>query len=141
VSNQKIRYASPDAIHPIANLDGSPNRGTVFLKPTILHPRFSVGDYSYASAFYPPENWAARLAAYLFDFSPERLVIGKFCQIADWAIFITASANHRYDGISSYPFAIFGGGPMDGRPSIPPPGKDTVLGNNVWIGQGACILP
>lgn len=100
-----------------------------------------VGDYTYASAFDPPKDWAARLAPYLFDFSPERLIIGKFCQIADGVQFITASANHRYDGISSYPFAIFEGGEMAGRPSMPAPGADTFIGHDVWIGQGATILP
>ena len=39
--------------------------------------------------------------------SPEKLVIGKFCQIASGVQFITASANHRYDGISTVPFAVF----------------------------------
>ncbi|WP_368407142.1 CatB-related O-acetyltransferase [Sulfitobacter sp. THAF37] len=81
------------------------------------------------------------MAPYLYDFSPERLVIGKFCQIADGVVFITASANHRYDGISSFPFAVFGGGPVEGRPSMPGPGPDTIVGNDVWIGQGARIMP
>lgn len=134
-------FAAPDTIYPISNADGSPLKGTVFLKPATRHPRMTVGEYTYASAFDPPEDWAARLAPYLFDFSPERLSIGKFCQIADGVTFITASANHRYDGISSFPFAIFGGGGMEGRPSLPEPGKDTVVGHDVWIGQGAKILP
>ena len=134
-------FPDPNMRHPVILPDGSPHEGTVFLKPAITHARMQVGAYTYASAFDPPEDWAARLAPYLFEFSPERLIIGKFCQIADGVQFITASANHRYDGISSYPFAIFGGGPRDGRPSMPGPGRDTVIGNDVWIGQGARILP
>lgn len=101
----------------------------------------SVGAYTYASAFDPPQDWAARLAPYLFDFSPERLVIGKFCQIADGVMFITASANHRHDGITTFPFAIFDDGPKEGRASLPDAGPDTVIGNDVWLGQGARILP
>ena len=54
--------------------------------------------------------------------------------------FITASANHRYDGFSSYPFAIFGGG-VEGRPSMPGPGRDTEIGHDVWLGEGAMVLP
>ena len=134
-------FPSPDQIHPNKNADGTPFLGTVFLKAAIDHPRMDIGAYTYASAFDPPEDWAARIAPYLFDFSPERLTIGKFCQIADGVQIITASANHRYDGVSSYPFAIFGGGPMEERPSMPAAGADTVIGNDVWIGQGARILP
>jgi virginiamycin A acetyltransferase len=135
-------FASPDTLHPVRLPDGSPHLGTVFLKPAIDHPRIEVGDYSYASAFDPPEDWAARLAPWLFDFSPERLVIGRFCQIADGVRFVTSSANHRFDGISSYPFAIFGGEGAPGeRPSMPGPGPDTVIGHDVWIGANATILP
>lgn len=136
-----MSFPAPDRLHPVCLADGTPHQGTVFLSAAINHPRMTVGDYTYASAFEPPDDWAARLAPYLFDFSPERLFIGKFCQIADGVTFITASANHRYDGISSFPFAIFGGGAIEGRPSMPEPGADTVIGNDVWIGQGARIMP
>lgn len=134
-------FPAPDTRHPVRLPDGSAHSGTVFLKPAIDHPRWQVGDYSYASAFDPPADWAAHLAPYLFEFSPETLIIGKFCQIADGVRFITASANHRHDGFSSYPFAIFDG-PAPGRPSLPAgPFPDTVIGPDVWIGQGARILP
>lgn len=134
-------FPAADVLHPVPLPDGSTHAGTVFLAAAVDHPRISVGAYTYASAHRPPDDWAAHLAPYLYDFSPERLVIGKFCQIADGVTFITASANHRYDGISSFPFAVFGGGPAEGRPSMPGPGPDTVIGNDVWIGQGARILP
>ena len=87
-----------------------------------------------------PKDWAAHLAPYLYEFSPERLIIGKFCQIADGVTFITASANHRYDGFSSYPFAVFHRD-MENAQSLPGPGPDTHVGHDVWIGQGARILP
>lgn len=137
-------FASPNRVFPVRLPDGTAHPGTVFLSAVLRHPKIAVGDYSYASAFDPPAepaDWAARLAPYLFDFSPERLVIGKFCQIADGATFITASAQHRHDGFSSFPFAIFGGGAADARPSMPAPGQDTIIGNDVWVGQGARILP
>lgn len=128
--------------HPLTLPDGETHPGTVFLKPVIDHPRIEVGDYTYASAFEPPEDWAAHLAPYLYPQSPERLIIGKFCQIADGVVFITASANHRRDGFSTYPFAIFQGDFNSGRPSLPQePGPDTVIGNDVWIGKDARILP
>ncbi len=134
-------FPSPETMHPVLLPDGTAHAGTVFLKAAIHHPRIKVGDYTYASTFDPPEDWAARIAPHLHGFSPERLVIGKFCQIAQGAVFITSSANHRYDGFSSFPFAIFDGGAMDDRPSMPEPGADTIIGNDVWIGQDAKILP
>jgi virginiamycin A acetyltransferase len=133
-------FPSPDTTYPVRLPDGQPHRGTVFLSAVLHHPRISVGDYSYASAHQPPDDWAMRLAPYLYDFSPEKLVIGKFCQIADGVTFITASANHRYDGFSSFPFGIFTGAGT-AAPSMPTGGADTILGHDVWIGQGARILP
>jgi len=134
-------FPDPATRHPVVRPDGTPHAATVFLSATLDHPRISVGDYSYASADTAPRDWAARLAPYLYPFSPERLVIGRFCQIAHGVEFITASANHRYDGFSSFPFAIFDGGFDAGRASLPGPGRDTLIGNDVWIGRDARILP
>ncbi len=52
-------------------------------------------------------------------------------------------ANHRMDGLSAYPFNIFGNG---GRSihlvwtDLPYKG-DTVIGNDVWIGMDTTIMP
>ena len=133
-------FPSPDTIHPIRTLDGGVHEGTVFLAAVIDHPNWSVGDYSYASAHHAPEDWAAHLAPYLYPGAPERLEIGRFCQIADGVQVVTASANHRHDGISTYPFAGMQGEFAD-RPSMPGPGPDTIVGHDVWIGTGAMLLP
>ncbi|MEL6203978.1 MAG: CatB-related O-acetyltransferase [Pseudomonadota bacterium] len=134
-------YPSPDTLHPLILPGGAVHRGAVFLKSAVSNPRIEVGDYTYAFDRDPPDDWAGRLAPYLYDFAPERLVIGRFCQIAHGVRFITASANHRHDGISTYPFAIFGGGPAEGRPSMPGAGPDTHVGHDVWLGEGAVVLP
>jgi virginiamycin A acetyltransferase len=141
MSDTDISFPDPSRQHPVRLADGSAHQATVFLQAVVDHPRLEVGAYTYASAHQPPGDWAAHLAPYLYPFSPERLVIGKFCQIADGVHFITSSANHRYDGISTFPFAVFGGSAREGRPSLPAPGPDTHIGNDVWIGQGARILP
>ena len=134
-------YPAPTTRHPLLQPNGEPFLGTVFLSAVIDHPQIEVGDYTYASCRGAPQNWVNRLAPYLRHEGGEMLRIGKFCQIADSVLFITASANHRYDGFSTYPFAIFDG--MDPeRPSLPnPPFADTVLGHDVWLGQGARVLP
>lgn len=133
-------FPAPDMRHPVILPDGAAHEGTVFLRAAIAHPRWNIGDYTYASAHRPPADWATHLAPYLYAFSPETLTLGKFCQIADGVSFLTASANHRHDGFSSFPFAIFAG-PHEGRASMPGPGPDTVIGHDVWIGQGATVLP
>ncbi|MCT4609603.1 MAG: CatB-related O-acetyltransferase [Pelagimonas sp.] len=129
---------SPDVTYPIILPDGTPHRGTVFLRNVIDNPRFQVGDFTYASDFDPPEDWATHLAPYLFPFSQETLQIGKFCQIAHGVRFITSSANHAMRGISCYPFAIFD---QDSRSGFQPDIRDTTIGHDVWIGMGAHILP
>ena len=111
-------FPTANTLHPIILPDGTIHKGTVFLNAAVDHPNIEVGDYTYASAHQPPADWGFHLAPYLYPGAPEHLRIGKFCQIADGVTFITASANHRYDGFSSFPFSVFLD--MDRkRPSMP----------------------
>lgn len=130
----------PASAHPITLPDGTVHGGTVYLKSVIDHPRMEVGDHTYASDFDPPEpgGWAARLAPYLFDFCADRLVIGKFCQIAHGVRFIGAAANHETRGITTFPFAIFDPETILG---FQPDRRDTVIGHDVWLGYGAIVAP
>ncbi len=126
--------------HPITLPNGSRHPGTVYLSAVIDHPRMQVGAYSYASDFDPPaqDGWAQRLAPYLFEFSQDRLQIGKFCQIAHGVRFIGSSANHAKDGLTTFPFAVFDPDTMIG---YQPDTRDTVVGHDVWLGYGALVLP
>ncbi len=128
-----MTFPSPDTLHPLKGADGTPQDGTVFPKSAIDHPHIEVGTHTYTSAFDPPADWAARLAPYIFDFSPERLIIGKFCRIADGVTIITASENHCFDGGSGYPFRIFTGD--HSGPSMPA----AQIGDGVIIGAGAVV--
>ncbi|KGJ14927.1 acetyltransferase [Paracoccus sanguinis] len=129
------------ALYPMRFADGRENRGLVHLARAIDHPNIEVGDFTYASSFDPPADWAARLAPYTYPGAPERLRIGRFCQIADRVRIITASANHPMAGISTYPFAIFDparvGAYIEQITGLP----DTEIGHDVWLGDGAVILP
>jgi virginiamycin A acetyltransferase len=49
-------------------------------------------------------------------------------------------ANHALGGFSTYPFFIFGQGWESGEAPAPEKG-DTVIGNDVWLGYNAVILP
>jgi virginiamycin A acetyltransferase len=137
----RVRLADPLATHPMRFPDGTANPAMVHLARVIDHPNFLVGDFTYANDFDPPADWAARLAPYLYAGAPERLVIGRFCQIAHGVRFVTASANHDMTGLSTYPFAVFAPESLAAAMAAPAALPDTVVGNDVWIGHGALILP
>jgi len=112
-----------------------------FLKNVIDHPQISIGDYTYYDDFETVDNFQ-RNVRYLFDFTGDNLRIGKFCMIASGVEFIMNGANHLANATTAYPFAIFGGDwqtAMDGK-DYPQKG-DTTIGNDVWIGYRAAIMP
>lgn len=131
----------PLRTHPLRLADGSAYPNMVHLARVISHPNIAVGDFTYANDFDPPQDWAARLAPYLYPGAPERLVIGRFCQIAHGARFVTASANHDMTGLSTYPFPVFDPNAIEGYKAGFTGLPDTVIGNDVWIGHGALVLP
>ena len=129
--------SAPDknTIYPLPHYDR-----LCFLKNIITRPNIIVGDYTYYDDFEDVRNFEKNVR-YLFDFTGDKLVIGKFCMIASGVTFIMNGANHLTDAISTYPFAIFGHGwegAMEGR-QYPTKG-DTLIGNDVWIGYNATIM-
>lgn len=129
------------ARHPITLPDGRPHLPTVHLARAIDHPNIEIGDYTYCSDFEEVDDHAARLAPYLYPGAPERLAIGRFVQIAHGVRFITSSANHPMKGISTYPFAVFDPQTMHRYAEEVASHGDTVVGNDVWLGYGALVLP
>ena len=112
-----------------------------FLKNIVKNSNIIVGDYTYYDDFENVDNFEKNVK-YHFDFVGDKLIIGKFCMIASGVTFIMNGANHLLKSISSYPFAIFGEdwkNAMDGK-SYPTKG-DTIIGNDVWIGYNATIMP
>lgn len=112
-----------------------------FLKNIIKNPNILVGDYTYYDDFEDVHNFEKNVK-YHFDFVGDQLIIGKFCMIASGVRFIMNGGNHMVDSLSAYPFAIFGGAwsqAMDGK-DYPSKGN-TVIGNDVWIGHNATIMP
>ncbi|MCL4120777.1 UNVERIFIED_CONTAM: hypothetical protein GTU68_060620 [Idotea baltica] len=112
-----------------------------FLKNIITRPNIIVGDYTYYDDFEDVSNFEKNVK-YHFEFTGDKLIIGKFCMIASDVTFIMNGANHLTGAVSSYPFAIFGDdwqNAMEGK-SYPSKG-DTVIGNDVWIGYKATIMP
>jgi virginiamycin A acetyltransferase len=62
--------------------------------------------------------------------------------IASGATFIMNGGNHLTEAFSAYPFAIFGNGWEQAMAGKEYPYKgDTIIGNDVWIGHNATIMP
>ncbi|WP_413513595.1 Vat family streptogramin A O-acetyltransferase [Myroides odoratus] len=113
-----------------------------FLKNIITNPNIVVGDYTYYDDFESVENFEKNVK-YHFDFIGDKLIIGKFCMIASGITFIMNGANHKMDGITAYPFNIFGKDWKIAEPKLSelPYKGDTVVGNDVWIGTNVTIMP
>ena len=79
---------------------------------------------------------------HFYPWSRDKLMIGKFCQIAAGVEFVMNDANHQMNSVTTFPFYTLEGWEMDiPDPSEMPFKGDTVIGNDVWIGQNAVILP
>lgn len=115
-----------------------------FLKPLINNPLISVGDFTYYDDPDGPEKFEHNNVLYLHDFLGDRLIIGKFCALATGATFLMNGANHDMSGISTYPFGVMGNGWEEGfdiEIFNAQSRGNTVVGDDVWIGRGAMIMP
>ena len=106
------------------------------VRPTITRPNIEVGEYTYFSG----RDFEAHVTHH-YPFYGDKLIIGKFCQIAAGVEFIMNGANHQMNALTTYPFYILGWeqDPPD-LADLPCKG-DTVVGNDVWIGQNVTVLP
>jgi virginiamycin A acetyltransferase len=113
----------------------------VLLKGVVDSPLVEVGDYSYYDDPVEPERFLEKNV--LYHYGPELLRIGKYCALGEGTTFVMNGANHRMDGPSTFPFPIMGGswaehfGLITGLPGR----GDTVVGNDVWFGYGATVMP
>jgi chloramphenicol O-acetyltransferase type B len=69
----------------------------------------------------------------------ESIVIGAFCSIAD-DVDILGGGEHRSDWVTTFPLRIAFGDPRAGLDGHPASKGPTRIGNDVWIGHGACVL-
>lgn len=122
---------TPDTIFPIKNC-----HTLILVKPTITNPNIIVGDFTYFSDV----DFESHVLHH-YEFIGDKLIIGKFCQIASGVTFIMSGANHQMNAASTYPFYIMGWEQDAPSHNDLPLKGDTVIGNDVWIGQNATILP
>lgn len=118
---------------------------TVYLKSVITDPNIEVGDYTMYNDFvHDPRDFQKNNVLYHYPVNHDKLVIGKFCSIACGAKFIFTSANHTIASLSTYPFPIFfeewGLDKANVTTAWDNKG-DIVIGNDVWIGYEAVIMP
>ncbi len=123
---------NPNTVHPIAGYDKE-----IYVKPIIKNPNIIVGDFTYIA-----DSEFESHVTHHYDFIGDKLIIGKFCQIAAGVEFVMNGANHQMNAVSTFPFYTLEGWKMNPPAASDMPFKgDTVIGNDVWIGQNATILP
>ena len=122
----------PNVVHPISGYDRE-----IYIKPTITDPNIIVGDFSYIA----DSDFESHVTHH-YEWNGDKLIIGKFCQIAAGVEFVMNGANHQMNAVSTFPFYTLEGWDMQPPATADMPLKgDTVIGNDVWIGQNAVILP
>lgn len=125
------------------NVFESPFRGKI-IKDHVKNPNIIAGRYSYYSGYYHGHSFDD-CARYLLPEGSDvdKLIIGSFCSIGSGACFIMAgNQGHRYDWISTFPFYYMSevesfSGAIDGFKKA----GDTIVGNDVWIGSEAMVMP
>jgi virginiamycin A acetyltransferase len=121
---------NPNEVNPVKE------HPIIYVKPTIKNKNIIVGDFTY----YSDSDFESRVTHH-YDFYGDKLIIGKFCQIAKGVEFIMNGCNHQMNAGTTFPFYIMG---FDQK--VPPLTEmsirgDTIIGNDVWFGQNATILP
>ncbi|TDK33822.1 type B chloramphenicol O-acetyltransferase [Luteimonas terrae] len=121
----------------------SPFRGRL-LSEQVTNPNIIVGRYSDYSGWYHGHGFDD-CARYLMPDRDDvdKLRIGSFCSIGTGAVFMMAgNQGHRNDWVSTFPFFYMAEEPAfaGARDAFQPAG-DTVIGNDVWIGAEAMLMP
>ena len=134
----RLPFPDPNEIFP------NEYKTTCFIKNVITAPNIIVGDYTYYDDEKDPAGFEKNNVLFNYPVFGDRLIIGKFCQIASGTQFIMGAANHRLCSATTYPFNVMGGAWAEIVPAhlsqLPHKG-DTVVGSDVWFGRNCVILP
>ena len=76
------KHPNPNTIHPIAGYDKE-----IYVKPTITNPNIIVGDFTYIA-----DSDFESHVSHLYEWNNDKLIIGKFCQIAAGVEFVMNGA-------------------------------------------------
>lgn len=129
---------NPNEIYP------NEYKTSCFIKNVVKAPNVFIGDYTYYDDNSAPAEFEQNNILFNYPEFGDRLIIGKFCQIASGTKFIMGPANHRISSVTTYPFNVFGGAWSEAAPphmSQLPFKGDIIIGNDVWIGRESVIMP
>ena len=135
---EKIGFPDPNVIFP------NEFHTSCYIKNVIKAPNVFVGDYTYYDDEKDPMGFEKNNILFNYPIFGDRLIIGKFCQIASGTQFIMGAANHRLCSATTYPFNIMSekwAKIVPAHLSQLPHKGDTVIGNDVWFGRNCVILP
>ena len=126
------KLPDPNVIHPIPGYDKE-----IYVRPTVTNPNVIVGEFTYIA----DSDFESHVTHH-YECLGDKLIIGKFCQIAAGVEFVMNGANHQMNAVTTFPFYTLECWNMEppAKADLPLKG-DTVIGNDVWIGQNAVILP
>ncbi|MCI8273004.1 MAG: DUF4362 domain-containing protein [Clostridia bacterium] len=126
-------------LYPNKNL-----KNICYINNVIKNPNIIIGDYTYYNCEKDVENFEKDCVLYHYEEFGDKLVIGKFCSIGENVRFIMNAANHNLSAITTYPFTAI----MQEKSEVNiehllelPNKGDTIIGNDVWIGQNVTIMP
>lgn len=121
-------------------------RDNYLIKDNIDSPNIIAGEYSYYAGYnhgYDFVDCVKYLDSADDNKNVDKLIIGKFCSIASGVSFLmSGNCGHRHDWITSYPLDRFEGKSKNKQAPMGFLKKgDTIIGNDVWIGTEALIMP
>jgi chloramphenicol O-acetyltransferase type B len=112
------------------------------LHETVDHPNIEVGRFSYYSGYHHKHDFI-ECARYLHDKRKDvdKLIIGSYCSIGSGAVFMMAgNQGHNMNWVSTFPFYFQANIFKSSKNGFEKAG-DTIIGNDVWIGSEAMIMP
>ncbi|GHB38548.1 chloramphenicol acetyltransferase [Pseudovibrio japonicus] len=120
----------------------SPFKG-IPLREQVSNPNIIVGKHSYYSGYYHGHSFESCARYLRSDVEvQDKLIIGSYCSIGSGAVFMMAgNQGHRADWASTFPFHYFDEDTFAGAQDGFRPSGSTSIGNDVWIGSEAMVMP
>ncbi|HIX56899.1 MAG TPA: hypothetical protein H9850_05450 [Candidatus Anaerobiospirillum pullistercoris] len=108
--NNSLQIPDPNVVFP------NEYKTSCFVKNVITAPNITVGDYTYYDDAVDPTGFEKNNVLFNYPVFGDKLIIGKFCQLASGTKFIMGPANHRLCSATTYPFNVFGGAWTENTP-------------------------